>query len=131
MCKEFFPQGAGCVFQHSFGQIPPPPAPGQPPQAGTIPKEDTLPGQTPPGETPPRQTSPGQTPPVPNTTGYGQQAGGTHPTGMHTCFMNILVQGHRKSCWVPPCQFEETLRLEEQCRREENSLAPPCGGNRN
>ena len=26
----------------------------------------------------------GQTPP-PSTTGYGQQAGGTHPTGMHYC----------------------------------------------
>ena len=22
----------------------------------------------------------------PSTTGYGQQAGGTHPTGMHPCF---------------------------------------------
>ena len=24
-------------------------------------------------------------PPELNTTGYGQQAGGTHPTGMHSC----------------------------------------------
>ena len=23
--------------------------------------------------------------PIPEYTGYGQQAGGTHPTGMHTC----------------------------------------------
>ena len=22
----------------------------------------------------------------PDTMGYGQQAGGTHPTGMHTCY---------------------------------------------
>ena len=28
----------------------------------------------------------GQTPP-PNTTGYGQRAGGTHPTGMHSCWV--------------------------------------------
>ena len=24
-------------------------------------------------------------PPPRDTTGYGQQAGGTHPTGMHSC----------------------------------------------
>ena len=29
--------------------------------------------------------TPPRTPP-PDTIGYGQQAGGTHPTGMHTCF---------------------------------------------
>ena len=26
-----------------------------------------------------------------DTTGYGQQAGGTHPTGMHTCFRFCLT----------------------------------------
>ena len=45
-----------------------------------------LPGQTPP--------PPGQTPPLPSAEihppaqcmlGYGQQAGGMHPTGMHSC----------------------------------------------
>ena len=30
-------------------------------------------------------TSPGQTPPAQCMLGYGQQAGGTHPTGMHSC----------------------------------------------
>ena len=61
---------------------------------------------TPPRHTSPRQIPPGQTPSLwadnpplgrqppppwqtsphpPNTTGYGQQAGGTHPTGMHSC----------------------------------------------
>ena len=29
----------------------------------------------------------GQTPPT--STGYGQQAGGMHPTGMHSCFENV------------------------------------------
>ena len=33
---------------------------------------------TPPGQTPPRQTPPAQC-----MLGYGQQAGGTHRTGMH------------------------------------------------
>ena len=47
---------------------------------------DTPPGQTPcPRQTPLRQTPPRQTPPS-DTTGCGQQVGGTHPTGMHTCF---------------------------------------------
>ena len=26
-----------------------------------------------------------------DTTGYGQQAGGAHPTGMHTCFQGFLA----------------------------------------
>ena len=31
-------------------------------------------------------------PPVQCMLGYGQQAGGTHPTGMHSCFIMILKQ---------------------------------------
>ena len=67
------------------------------PQADThLPQADTPPpGRHPPGQTPPRQT-PGQTPPCPVHAGihtppvqcmlgYGQQVGGTHPTGMHSC----------------------------------------------
>ena len=50
-------------------------------------------GRHPPGQTPsPRQIPPsGQTPPWANTPpvqcmlGYGQKAGGTHPTGMQSC----------------------------------------------
>ena len=26
-----------------------------------------------------------------DTTGYGQGAGGTHPTGMHSCFFDVFV----------------------------------------
>ena len=37
------------------------------------------------GGLPPRAGRVGQTPP-PGTTGYGQQAGGTHPAGMHSCY---------------------------------------------
>ena len=41
---------------------------------------------TPPGQTPPTQCMLGYThPPVQCMLGYGQQAVGTHPTGMHTC----------------------------------------------
>ena len=33
-----------------------------------------------------------QTPPPPsNTTGYGQRAGSTHPTGMHSCLLNVFL----------------------------------------
>ena len=49
------------------------------PQAGTLLQADTLPlgRYTPLG----RYHPPGQVPPL----GYGQQAGGTHPAGMHSC----------------------------------------------
>ena len=73
------------------------------------PRQKLLPGRHPSGQTslgrlnrqtPPGQTSPRQTPPLDrNSTPlgrhpplgyyYGQQAGGTHPTGMHTC-LNIF-----------------------------------------
>ena len=39
-------------------------------------------GQTPREQTPPRSRHP----PAVHAGRYGQQAGGTHPTGMHTCF---------------------------------------------
>ena len=36
-------------------------------------------------------------PPPSDTTGYGQRAGGTHPIGMHSCNLNmILVEGRRE-----------------------------------
>ena len=43
-----------------------PPRPGNPPGPGTPPRPGTPPGR------------------------YGQQAGGTHPTGMHSCFHVIF-----------------------------------------
>ena len=36
--------------------------------------------------TPLANTPKADTPPSSDTMGYGQQAGGTHPTGMHTCY---------------------------------------------
>ena len=44
------------------------------------------------GQKPPIRTDnrrPRQTPPLDNTR-CGQQAGGTHPTGMYTCFMDFV-----------------------------------------
>ena len=35
-----------------------------------------------------------QTPPPPDTTGYGQRAGGTHPTGIHSCCIFVPVSSN-------------------------------------
>ena len=66
----------------------------QTPPGADIP-ELTPPGSRhPPGADPPEQTPPGSRHSLPTCTvhagRYGQQVGGTHPTGMHTCFRNIL-----------------------------------------
>ena len=37
------------------------------------------------------QTPPGADPPGKQTAAYGQRAGGTHPTGMHSCFIAVCV----------------------------------------
>ena len=62
------------------------------------PQADTPLGRHAPGETPPGHTTPPgrhllpsacwdtPPPPVQCMLGYGQQAGGTHPTEMHTCY---------------------------------------------
>ena len=46
------------------------------------------PQQTPLADTPPWQAPPWQAPPP----GYGQRAGGTHRTGMHSCFFEDCSQ---------------------------------------
>ena len=67
---------------------------GQTPLGADTPQEQTpprnrLPGaDTPPGNRPP----PEQTPPLPaQIRRYGQQAGGTHPTGMQSCLDMIFA----------------------------------------
>ena len=95
-CLSFCSQ-AGCISQHAMGQTPPPrktdPLPGRnqedPPSGRPSPpgrnqedpplKEDRPPLQE---DRPPGAVHAGS---------YGQQAGGTHPTGMHTC-LNIFLQ---------------------------------------
>ena len=57
----------------------------RPPQTDTLPEQTHLPWeQTPttPGQTPPRSRPPSAV----HAGRYGQQAGGTHPTGMQSCF---------------------------------------------
>ena len=60
----------GCVWQTPSGQT----HPGQTLPLGRHP----LPGQ--------RHPPPGDTPPGQCMLGYSQQADGTHPTGMHSCY---------------------------------------------
>ena len=66
--------------------------PGNPP--GQKAQGRHLPGQTPPGQNPPgqipRQTPWADIPPVQCMLGYGQQVGGMHPTGMHSCYSGIF-----------------------------------------
>ena len=64
---------------------PPPLGRYTPPWVGTPPWASTPPGQVNPpwaGKSPQAGTPPG----VVHAGRYGQQAGGTHPTGMHSCF---------------------------------------------
>ena len=79
------------------GYLTPTPPKQTPPGADTPPPEQTPPGAEtyPPPEqthTPLEQIPPEQTPPRADTTPpehavrYGQRAGGTHPTGMQSCF---------------------------------------------
>ena len=52
-----------------------------------------------------RQTPPGQTPPAQCMLGYGQQAGGTHPTGMHS-----FVDCHPPPPPTKPSHFQRPVR---------------------
>ena len=108
------PQGGVCLWgeclPHPLGRHPPGQTPlGQTPPWQTPlgrhpPGQTPFPGQTPPGQTSPRQTPPAQCmlgyippcpvhagihPPAQCMLGYGLQAGGTHPTGMHSCFKKV------------------------------------------
>ena len=67
---------------------------GYTPLTGTPPGEVHSPGQTPPGrytpawsDTPASECWDTNTPPAQCMLGYGQQAGSTHPTGMHSCLL--------------------------------------------
>ena len=74
------------------GQTPPwqtHPFPGQTPPWADTPQADT-PGQTPPWQTPRAQCMLGYTPPAQCVLGNSQQAGGTHPTGMHACSKMLM-----------------------------------------
>ena len=64
----------------------------QPPWAGTPPPAGTPLAGTPPAGTPPGQVHPqvGTPPGAVHAGRYGQQAGGTHPTGMYSCFSKAI-----------------------------------------
>ena len=62
----------------------PEPLNADPPQCGSPSEADLLWRHTP-LDTDPPDTDPLEADPPWDATGYGQQAGGTHPTGMHSC----------------------------------------------
>ena len=75
LAKVMFSQVSVCPQVGGQGNVFTPP-----PRKTHNPRADT------PGQTPPVQYVLGYTYPSPaDTTGYGQQAGGTYPTGMHPC----------------------------------------------
>ena len=76
---------------------------GIPPQSRHPPQEQTLPqsrhhpplgADTPQSRHPPKQTPPKQTPPWKQTLAYSLRAAGTHPTGMHSCFVMPMLSNH-------------------------------------
>ena len=81
VCQEFCPQG-GSASVHAG--ILPPRHPEQTPGSRHPPNQAPPRPGNPPEQTPPEQTPPwDQAPPR----RYGQRAGGTHPTGMQSCFL--------------------------------------------
>ena len=87
------PQGGGVCLSACWDAIPPD---GEPPPDQADPPLDQAdpPGArqttTPPGarHTPP---GPGRPPPGKQTPAYGLRAAGTHPTGMHSCSLSIVI----------------------------------------
>ena len=80
------------------------PGPGRPPSGPR--RTPSPPDQAdPPG---PRRTPPGtkENPPPArkNTAAYGQWAAGTHPTGMHSCFITYFYRARMNKAPSPPSQ---------------------------
>ena len=78
-----------------------PPRAGTPPGSGTPPRTKSTPGTkyTPQGlSTLPRTQ---YTPPGNQTLAYGQRATGTHPTGMHSCFVTAFIKTMKKTHLFP------------------------------
>ena len=84
VCQEFCSQGGSTWAGTPRDQVHP-----QPPGPGTHPI-------TPPGTN--------YTPGAVHSMRYGQQAGGTHPTGMHSCFQNV-INTFTQTANNPRCKF--------------------------
>ena len=82
---------------------------------------------------PPEQTPPGaDTPPPPEQTEhagrYGQRAGGTHPTGMQSCYWNAI---NRNSILQIIITHESTYSSAAVCLRHSCTLVMAVSGKRN
>ena len=83
-----------------------PPLPWRTPRHGEPPRDQTPPGPDPPGtRPPPGPDPPDQTPPGKQTPAFGLRSAGTHPTGMHSCFVKnfsfIIPQEEHSHLTIP------------------------------
>ena len=75
-------RGVSASVHAGIHNTPPADTPQSRPHLDRPPEADNLPEQTPPGSRHPQGAV--------HAGRYGQQAGGTHPTGMHTCFQYMF-----------------------------------------
>ena len=85
-----------CPSFCSQGGLPKPPGQTHPPQ---FPREQTPPGQTSQADTPGRHPLDRHPPCAVHARRYGQQAGGTHPTGMQSCITISCLMGWAVDQW--------------------------------
>ena len=99
--------GGGCLPQCMLGCHTPPGMENPPPPAPPI-------GwRTPPDGEPPRM----ETPPEKQTPAYGLRAAGTHPTGMHSCFLFFFVEQ-----WMY-CSIPSDTKISMRCYAATTVLA--------
>ena len=100
---------------------PDPPPESDPPGADTSPGADTLPvTDTPPEQTPSQSRQP---PRAVHAGRYGQQAGGTHPTGMHTCCLWEQTANYSENYLLGSFYFDSTEKY-FSCQRKDGHRRP-------
>ena len=107
-----------CQSFCSQGVWPQPPTPGQTHPVGRNPLGRHSPRQTPPRPVHARMHTPL---PAQCMLGYGQQTGGTHLTGIHTCFYLYAVLEENLSKVKRRYHFKSTNIFVESCLLEESN----------
>ena len=95
---------------------PPPPGPGRPPRLGDH--------HPPPGPGGPPRLGDHHPPPRKQTSEYGLRAAGTHPTGMHSCYIYYSA-----SPWEPasPSHWSPENKIKQECIPV-GCVPPACQG---
>ena len=84
------------------------------PETDTTTQTDTPPGQTPYPQTPPGQRHPPRQTPTPPK--MATEAGGTHPTGMHSCYPCFSLQTRVTKNVTMNCDYKMSLRFHNKFR---------------